>query len=211
MSQAFVGEIKLLGFGWAPRGFMQCAGQVISINTQQALFSLLGTAYGGDGVQTFKLPDLRSRIAVGQGQGPGLSLYNLGQAAGTESTTLGIPNLPAHTHQAVVTPPTFNSLTAQTTINAYTQPPARQTSPANALLTGATDGSGAPVNTYATSGTAATLAAGAATTTVSGIALATPGSVAIGATGGSLPINNVQPYLAINYVIAMEGIYPSRN
>lgn len=230
MSQAFVGEIKLLGFGWAPRGFMQCVGQALAINSQQALFSLLGTIYGGDGTQTFKLPDLRSRVAVGQGQGTGLSFYQMGQAAGTESTTIGIPNLPAHNHSAVYspptytaptyTPPTYTQPTVATTINAYTAPTARQISPANALLTAAQDTAGVPVNAYSTAGTAATLASGAATTTLSGGGISgggisgggiSGGSIAIGATGSGLPFNNVQPYLAINYVIAIEGIYPSRN
>lgn len=210
MSQSFLGEIKMLGFNWAPRGFALCAGQQIAISSNTALFSLLGTFYGGDGVQSFKLPDLRSRGAVGQGQGLGLSNYVIGQAGGQENTSLAIANLPQHTHSAAYTPPTISPITAATTINAYTRPTARQDGPAGAFLTVAQDANNVAVQIYSTGGTAATLGTGAATTAVSGGALS-GGNVSIGMTGSSIPINNLQPYLAINYVIATEGIYPARN
>lgn len=210
MSDPFVGEIKTLGFGFAPRGYSLCAGQVLPINQNQALFSLIGTNFGGDGIQSFKLPDLRGRAAIGQGQGAGLQPYTLGQAIGAETVQVTVNNLPPHTHSSVFQPPTFTPPTATTTINAFTAPTSRQTSPANALLTGAADGSGAPVNVYSTAGTAATLGSGAATTRLTGGGV-TGGSVQIGQTGSGIPLSVVQPVLAITYAIATTGIFPSRN
>lgn len=209
MSEAFIGEIKAVGFNFAPRNYSIANGATIAISQNSALFALLGTYYGGNGQTTFQLPNLQSRVAIGYGQGQGLSNYVIGQTAGSETTTLTLANLPAHNHTAAYTPPSLSSLTAQTTINALTQPPARQTSPAGGFLTGAQDGGGAPVSCYATTGTAATLASGAATTIVGGSL--SGGSVTIGVTGSNYPFNTLQPYLAINYVIALYGIFPSRN
>lgn len=210
MSDPFLGEIKVFGFNFPPRGYQLCWGQTLAISQYTALFSLLSTFYGGDGQSNFKLPDLRSRLAIGQGQGLGLSLYQMGQASGTENTTLLINNMPIHSHPVSQVPIGFTPPTAATTINAYTAPTARQTSPANALLTGAMDANGVVVNTYSTAGTAATLASGAATTTLNGGGVS-GGQVTLGNNGGSLPFNNLQPYLTINYSIATVGIYPTRN
>lgn len=96
----FLGQISLLAFNYAPKGWAQCNGQIMSISQNTALFSLLGTVYGGDGVTTFALPDLRGRVAINQGQGPGLSTYLIGQAAGVETVTLNTTELPAHAHPA---------------------------------------------------------------------------------------------------------------
>lgn len=96
--EPFIGQIQLFGFGWAPVGWAVCAGQLLSISQNTALFSLLGTTYGGDGRTTFGLPDLRGRVPLGFGQGPGLSDYELGQAAGEEAVTLTTGQLPAHNH-----------------------------------------------------------------------------------------------------------------
>src|ERR1700704_2340485 len=94
----FLGEITLVPYNFAPRGYAFCQGQILSISQNTALFSLLGTTYGGDGVSTFGLPDLRGRCAVSQGQGPGLSNYDLGEQTGTESVTLTTPQIPLHAH-----------------------------------------------------------------------------------------------------------------
>src|SRR5688500_15115467 len=94
----YLGVIKLFGFNWAPRGWMTCQGQSLSIAQNTALFSLLGTTFGGDGVTTFKLPDLQGRHPVGQGNGVNVSPYSLGQIGGAESTTLTQNQLPAHQH-----------------------------------------------------------------------------------------------------------------
>src|SRR5437868_3989419 len=98
MAEMYLGEIKLAGFGFAPKGWMLCQGQLLPINQYQALFALLGTTYGGNGVSNFALPDLRSRVSLNQGQGPGLSNYDLGQASGTESVTLLQTEIPSHVH-----------------------------------------------------------------------------------------------------------------
>jgi microcystin-dependent protein len=97
MSEPFVGEIRMFGFGFAPQGWAPCNAQLVPISQNQALFSLLGTTYGGDGVTTFALPDLRSRVPAGQGQGPGLSPYAEGQAGGAETVTLAAAQMPGHT------------------------------------------------------------------------------------------------------------------
>ena len=103
MSNPYVGEIRLLGFNFAPLGWIPCDGRLLSIAEYDTLFTLLGTTYGGDGQSTFAVPDLRGRIPIHQGQGPGLSIYVLGQVSGTESVTLTANQMPAHTHQAVAT------------------------------------------------------------------------------------------------------------
>ncbi len=96
----YIGEVSQVGFTFCPTGTLEAAGQLLAINTNQALFALLGTTYGGDGVSTFALPDLRGRVAIGTGQGPGLSPISLGQAGGTENVTLLTVNLPTHSHTA---------------------------------------------------------------------------------------------------------------
>src|SRR5580765_3610287 len=98
MAEPFLGEIRAFGFYFAPLGWATCDGQIMSIAQNQALFSLLGTTYGGNGTTTFALPDLRSRVPVHQGQGPGLSPYAEGQAGGTEAVTLAAAQMPQHTH-----------------------------------------------------------------------------------------------------------------
>jgi microcystin-dependent protein len=171
--EAFLATILLFAGNFAPRGWAFCNGQLISISQNTALFSLLGTTYGGDGVQTFALPNLQGRVPIHWGQGAGLSSYTIGQTGGTENTTLALSNLPQHNHA----------------LNATTQ--AGSTSvPTGAYLgnTGALD------REYNTTGTIVTMNAGA-----------------IGMAGQSQPFNNLQPYLAVSYIIALEGIYPSRN
>lgn len=101
MSQPFVGQIMMAGFNFAPKGFAFCDGRLLGIAQNQALFSLLGTTYGGDGITTFALPDLRSRVSIHFGQGPGLQYYEQGEATGTENVTLFQNNLPQHNHIAV--------------------------------------------------------------------------------------------------------------
>jgi microcystin-dependent protein len=168
--EQFLGEIRMFGGNFAPFGWAFCDGRLLSIEQNTALFSLLGTFYGGDGVTTFALPNLQSRIPIHQGQGTGLSPYVIGQAGGTENVTLTTQQLPQHTHSA----------TASTGGGV--------SSPANSYW-----GSSATTKQYAP-GTNATMAAGA-----------------LGTTGGSQPHTNIMPYLAISFIIALDGIYPSRN
>lgn len=178
MAEYFLGEIRAFGFGFAPKGWTLCNGQTLPISQNAALFSLLGTTYGGNGTTTFQLPNLQSRAAVGVGQGPG-NTYVLGEIAGVESVTLGINQIPSHTHGW-----TANSQAADAI------------SPLNAFLAGAIIGTGnTPQATYG--------APGGATVPLAANQLAN--------TGGNLPHSNMQPFVVINYCIAVTGIFPSRN
>jgi microcystin-dependent protein len=174
MSEPFIGEIRAFGFNFAPRGWANCSGQLLPISQNTALFSLLGTTYGGDGRTTFALPDLRGRVAVNQGQGPGLRNYTIGEMSGEEAHTLTINEAPAHTHL----------------LNA-TNAGGNQQTPQNTFI--ATDAAG---NT-------AGFASGPPTVTMN--------QASLGISGGSQPHNNLSPYLAVNYCIALQGIFPSRN
>lgn len=177
--EGYIAQILLFAGNFAPRGWAFCQGQILSIAQNTALFSLLGTTYGGNGQTTFALPDLRGRTPIGAGQGPGLSPINLGQVGGTENTTLVITNMPAHNHTVTVNP------------RAVTE--AGDTSiPTNAYIAN----SGALDREFKASGTFVNMGAANAT---SGIA------------GGSQPFSIRNPYLGLNYIICMEGIYPSRN
>lgn len=109
MSAPFLGEIRLVAFNYAPQGWATCDGQILSIAQNTALFSLLGTTYGGNGVNTFALPDLRGRVIVDPGQGPGLSNFVQGEVIGTESVTLTVPQMPAHNHNLVASAENANT------------------------------------------------------------------------------------------------------
>jgi len=176
MSQPFIGEIKIVGFNFAPRGYALCNGQLISIAQNTALFSLLGTTYGGNGQTTYALPNLQSRVPVHQGQGPGLSSRVMGEQSGQENHTLLTTELPAHTHSVTVAPAC--SAEDATTANPVGSVPA------------------VPSGSAYTSPATGTMANNTGTA---------------GATGGSQPHNNMQPYLVVNFVIALQGIFPSRN
>jgi len=174
----FVGQINMVGFNFAPVNWAFCNGQIMNISQNQALFALLGTTYGGNGTQTFALPNLQSRVPVGMGQGTGLSTYVLGQVGGSEQ-------MQTHNHTAVL-----NCSTAKATDNA----------PHAGWVIGlGDDGStkGSIPQIYSPTPNTATVPLGA-----SSVAVAQSG------TGGS---GNIQPYLAINYIIALAGIFPSRS
>lgn len=177
-----IAEIRMFAGNFAPRNWAFCAGQTIAIASNTALFSLLGTTYGGNGQTTFCLPDFRGRVAVGTGQGPGLPNVNLGEMAGTNTVTLSVGNLPAHNHSATVT------------VNvAVSNVGADSTSPNAAYLTDTQ-------NDFYTTGAAA------------GLKLAgTTGTATIGFTGNNIPFSIEQPYLGMNYIICQYGIFPSRN
>lgn len=174
MSEPFIAQITIFAGNFAPKNWAFCDGQIMSIAQNSALFSLLGTTFGGNGTTTFGLPDLRGRAPIQPGQGPGLSNYALGEMGGTETNTLLITNLPGHNH----------SLSGTSTS-------ADQASPSG--------------NTLATEPTGSTAFYKTANPNVQMAPLS------IGVTGGSQPMNNLQPYLAINYIIALYGIFPSRS
>ena len=131
MSQPFIGEIRMFGGNFAPQSWAFCSGQLVAISQNEALFSLLGTTYGGDGQNTFALPDLRGRVPVHRGQGPGLSSYDLGEVGGVETVSLLTEQLPAHNHALVASTGTASptsepggSVTAAASAPLYVEPPA---------------------------------------------------------------------------------------
>jgi microcystin-dependent protein len=167
-----LGQISMFAGNFAPRGWALCDGQLLLIDQNQRLFSILGTTYGGDGRTTFALPDLRGRAPIHEGQGTSLSDKRLGQRGGAEQVILQVSNLPSHTHS-------LNASTATGTSNVPTGNVHADTSVFD--------------KEYATT----------ANTAMSG--------TAIGNTGGNIPVSIVQPYLTINYIIALQGVFPSRN
>jgi microcystin-dependent protein len=172
--------ITMFGGNFPPRGWANCNGQILSIAQNTALFSLLGTTFGGNGQTTFGLPDLRGRTPIQPGLGPGLSPNALGQTGGAEFTTLLTNNLPVHTHLAA-----FNFAVSNGTANSDEpggRVPANRANPAYRA-------SGVPTDQLALGGVSATM----------------------DNTGNSQPISLRQPYLGINFIIALEGIFPSRN
>jgi microcystin-dependent protein len=180
MSNPFVAEIRIFGFNFAPKGWAFCAGQLLPISQNTALFSLLGTTYGGDGKSTFALPNLQGSAPMHPGQGPGLSLHDLGETGGSTSVTLLQSEMPSHNH-------TFQGNTTTAT----------NASPANAVYMRGhyNDGVGntGAVDLYTTNAPDTTL-----------------NPLALSITGGNLPHNNMMPYLTLNFCIAMQGVYPPR-
>lgn len=194
MSENYIGEILTVAFNFAPLGTQPCFGQVISIQQNSALFTLIGTTYGGDGQITFGLPNLQSRVPLGYGSTPGLSPYVLGQSGGAESVTLLATQMPAHAH----------GFTPAGTLSAIQTKATDQAPGGGSLFARSVDGvTGStslpqiyvPAGTTGTSVTLGGLNLAAGTTTVA---------------GGSTPHGNLQPYLAINYCIVLEGVFPTR-
>jgi microcystin-dependent protein len=173
MSSPFVAEIRIVGFNFAPTGWAVCDGQLMPISQNTALFSLLGTYYGGDGKSTFALPNLQGAAPMNQGQGAGLSSRYLGELGGSPSVTLIASEMPAHTH----------SVGTNTGGGNQVSPPARVWS----SLPGRT-----PPNLYATTPNT------------------TMGPQAFAIAGGSQPHNNMSPYLVLNFIIALQGVFPPR-
>jgi microcystin-dependent protein len=172
MSEPYIGEIHMFGGNFAPRGYALCDGSLLPIAQYDALFSLIGTTYGGDGQTTFALPDLRGRLPLSAGQGPGLAPRTVGEAAGAEAVTLATATTPAHTHLPQATTTTGSS-----------------PSPAGTI--------------WATTSAGATYAASSTPT------VPMRGNLISGA-GASQPHDNLMPFLCINFIIALEGVYPSR-
>ena len=192
-----IGEIRGFAGNFAPRTWAFCQGQIIPISSNTALFSILGTIYGGDGRTSFALPDLRGRVMIGAGTGPGLTPRREGQRSGLERETISILQLPSHTHTAAI-----NGVSGSVSLNANSgngdQDSATDHYPASVANSRASWASySATKNT--------TMAADAAELTLSG------GTVTVDLTGGSQPINVMQPYLAIYWIICLQGVFPSRN
>jgi microcystin-dependent protein len=171
LADPFVAEIRVFPFNFAPTGWAFCNGQILPISQNTALFSLLGTVYGGDGKSTFALPNLQGSVPIHPGQGPGLSLYDLGQIGGSEFVTLLQSEIPAHSHGLMT------AADDQYESNVAT----------NTALTRSS------LNIYSTTLTPTMMA---------------PQSLS--PAGGSLPHNNMMPYLTLNFCIALQGVFPAR-
>lgn len=228
---SFIGTIMPVAFNFAPQGWAICNGQMMPISQNTALFSLLGTYYGGDGVTTFGLPDLRGRVAVGQGQGPGVAAVEMGEVSGRNSgsmtlngsgaCTLTAANMPAHNHGATFTGSGATPLAI--TLNINTDPGTSLAPTAGSFL-GAVkmSGPGPTASLYVSSASKATVALGEGTMTSSGSAGGiTGGTVAVANSGNGQPINMpvsvsgetsvMQPFTGVNYIICTQGIFPSRS
>lgn len=193
-------EIRLFSGDFAPKSWALCAGQSLAISTNQALFALLGTTYGGNGMTTFNLPDLRGRTVIGQGAGPGLSPRTLGEVIGVPTATLTLTQLPTHVHTAQVTAGAANGSATLYGVNAG----GGSATPGGNYLA---EDNGAGATSYASSGTPVAMnERSAAITDVHAVT-----TVSIGTIGGSQPHTNMQPSLALNYIICTAGIFPSRN
>lgn len=226
---AFMGCIIPVGFNYPPRGWLFCNGQTIPIQQNAALFALLGVMYGGDGQNTFGIPDLRGRTIFGsQQQGPGLMNIPQGAKAGTNTTTvvgtgavnftLNTNNLPAHNHSVSVVGSAF---TATSTLNATTQNTGATAPVAGATLSSTAGLSGAPQAAIYQAATPPTntlvpLNPASVTTTVGGTANVTSGNTGSG-TAIAAPVTTsanisiMPPYLGLNFILCQEGIFPSRN
>jgi microcystin-dependent protein len=171
MAQPYIGEIRMFAGSFAPVGWMFCSGQTLPISENETLFQLIGTTYGGDGQETFNLPNLQSRVPIHMGTGPDGVTYQLAEAAGVESVTLTMQQIPNHTHPMMATTaaattrdPTPNNMVARATGDAYVQ-------------------------------------------ALDAVPL---GAQAVAPQGGSQPHENTQPFLVINFIISLFGIFPSQ-
>lgn len=173
----FVGEIQIGGYNFAPKGWAFCNGQLLPISQNTALFSILGTTYGGNGTSNFALPNLQGLSPIQAGQGAGLSLYDLGQTGGEVSVTLLQSEMPIHTHTVGVV-----------------DAPGTQNSPGNALLGKARYGKAFDLQ-YASATSSGT----------------TMDTAALSSVGGGQPHNNMPPYLTLNFIIALQGVFPARS
>lgn len=182
MSEPYIGQITMFGGNFAPRGYALCDGQLLSIAQYSALFSLIGTTYGGNGTTNFALPNLQSRLTNHMGRGPGLSLYALGQSAGTPQVTLTSLTMPGHMHMLMATTGPANTGTV-----------------GSGVVPATSNGSFSPAEFYATQGSGPAVEKHAMV------------SAACGQAGGSLPHTNLMPSLCITFIIALQGIFPSRN
>jgi microcystin-dependent protein len=202
MSEPFIGQIMQVGFNFAPTGWFTCQGQLLPISQYQALFALLGTYYGGNGVNNFALPDFQGRMPIGTGQMRGGSNYVIGQVGGAEQVTLLVSNMPSHTHIAA-----FQAAGATVSLNASTNAATLAAPTAGAFLAQSADTSGQanPVIYVPAASAGTTVALGGGSVSFGS------GAVTNSQTGGSQPTPTMSPYLAVTSIIAYNGIFPSRS
>lgn len=227
-TEAYLGQVCIMATSFCPQGTLEAAGQILPITNYQALYSLLGVTYGGNGSSNFALPDLRGRAPVGQGQGQGLVNHNMGEKFGSETVTQTAVQMPVHNHTAVFTASGSGSggtasgtvslpVTGSAKIATATVPSTRSNTPSNnAVLGPATIGT---ANVYGAPGTAANVTIGsdgAVTGTASGAVSLTVtggssgGTVTVANNGGGQAMPNVPPEIAMRYCIVTEGYYPQR-
>lgn len=228
-----LGMIFMVPWNWAPTGYQLCQGQILNIQQYEALYSLTGMVFGGNGSTTFGLPNLQGRAPIGTGTSPQGSRYTLAASGGSEFSTLSIMNMPPHNHaasftpvlgqQVVTIPATTGSLTATTTASLKARQVAGANTPQNGFLLGAGGSAGGAATIYVdpnTAGTDVTLGGlnvsvgvtGDASTPASSVTInaVTNGSVVTGASGSGAAFPNMTPYLAMSFVIAVNGLYPDR-
>lgn len=182
MSEPYLGQITMFGGNFAPRGYAVCDGQLLSISQYSALFSLIGSVYGGNGTTNFALPNLQSRLSNHMGRGSGLSLYALGQSAGEPQVTLTSLTMPGHTHMLVATTAEATTSTVGSGVG-----PATESGPNRASFYATVGVNDPPVDKFAMN------------------------SSACGSIGGSVAHTNLMPSQCITFIIALQGIFPSRN
>lgn len=205
--EGMIGEIRLFGGNFSPRAWTYCAGQILAISSNTALFSILGTTYGGDGKVTFGIPDLRGRVAMGSGNGPGLTPRPLGQHGGATTTTLTTLTMPIHTHSVGGggTVAISGSVNAEMKVNGTD---GSLMDPTGNYLGFETAGN----EFYSSAATSpSTLNQAAITVNTSDLQVHLPQGLQLGNTGSGIPYNNMQPYLGLAYIICVQGYYPSRN
>ena len=199
MSEPFIGEVRLVGFNFAPRNWAMCNGQTLSIEQNDALYSLLGTMYGGDGRSTFGLPDLRGRAPIHQGAGPGLTNRRIASYSGIETYQLSFMEMPSHSHGVTMKQLTYNSYTPGNVETGETSSPNED----NSSVLGAANTSASRLfNLYNTKPPTCELLSEQNHVN---------GTATVQNSGGSGSHSNLQPYLTLTYCIALYGIYPSRH
>ena len=171
MPEPYIGEIRMFAGSFAPNGWLFCQGQTLAISENDALFTLIGTTYGGDGQETFNLPNLASRVPIHQGTGPNGTTYQIGEAAGTESVTLTTQQIPVHTHALL----------------GSTSPASFQTPASNVV------GKSTQVDLF-----------------INAVPTDAMNAQAITPVGGSQPHENCQPFLVINFIISLFGVFPTQ-
>lgn len=171
-SQPYLGEVAIVAFNFAPQGWATCDGQLLPISENETLFNLIGTTYGGDGQSTFALPDLRGRVPIHQGQGPGLSNYFLAQTGGTETITLSINQIPIHEH----------TLSGQSALGSSSIPTGGVWASQSRLKVYSSASADTPMN-----------------------------AASVSNAGGSQPHDNKSPFLTLNYIISLFGVFPTQN
>ena len=194
--EVFMGTIQPFAFNFAPNGWALCYGQTLAISQYQALFSLLGTYYGGNGTTNFMLPNLQGRMPMAQGNGLGLTPRVIGEVSGTENVTATINNLPNHTHA-------LSGLTATTTLQLASPAsnPATNPTATNSYI-GASGGGPGSASIYSDQQGAAAVPLKGVTSTVTG---------EISSAGNGLPMSVLNPFLVLNFSVALNGLFPSRN